>query len=560
MDWQRLWYYTLGAAALLILAGVGLRDPWPADEPRFALIARDMVETGQWFFPFRGGEIYPDKPPVMMWLMAIFYAITGHLKVSFLLPSALLSIGTVVLTYLCGKMLWDRRTGVIAVWLLLATAQFMLKSKSAQLDAGVTFFITLACYGLLRHLIIGPHWRWYALAWFSMGLGVITKGVGFLPALMLLNLIWLRPDWLKQQASVQWLRWLSGPLFMLLAIGLWLLPMLWLVAHSGDADLIAYRDNILLRQTVERYANAWGHIQPFWYYLLEALPFWWMPTSWLALWCVPHWRRAFQTRDARVVYPLVWIALVLLFFSLSSGKRAVYLLPATPMLALTLAPYASQLLQRRGLNGLLLVSLGLLGALLLSAGIAGLAGVTKLAELTEKYGVNPWTWFTALGLVAALTLWLNRRVAWRAWAWFFPALWLSFSFWGYPLLDRARSTEPMMAALQKVLPADATLALVDFREKLLLHTPWPTWHFGYHTPNEWQWPAAAQWLNAGSKRYVLVNSDAMDTPCFNAQDQIDYHPVHQREWLLFERAEDCGAPDPQRPVRMYSRKAGSGHH
>jgi 4-amino-4-deoxy-L-arabinose transferase-like glycosyltransferase len=38
-------------AILLIFIGIGLRDPWPADEPRFALVAKEMVESGQWFFP-----------------------------------------------------------------------------------------------------------------------------------------------------------------------------------------------------------------------------------------------------------------------------------------------------------------------------------------------------------------------------------------------------------------------------------------------------------------------------------------------------------------------------
>ena len=58
--------------ALLVLgAGLGLRDPWPADEPRFALVARHMVESGDWLFPHRGNELYPDKPPLFMWLQAL---------------------------------------------------------------------------------------------------------------------------------------------------------------------------------------------------------------------------------------------------------------------------------------------------------------------------------------------------------------------------------------------------------------------------------------------------------------------------------------------------------
>ncbi|HEY5613539.1 MAG TPA: dolichyl-phosphate-mannose--protein mannosyltransferase, partial [Lysobacter sp.] len=59
-------------AVLVLGVGVGLRDPWPADEPRFALVARQMVESGQWLFPMRGDELYPDKPPLFMWIQAAF--------------------------------------------------------------------------------------------------------------------------------------------------------------------------------------------------------------------------------------------------------------------------------------------------------------------------------------------------------------------------------------------------------------------------------------------------------------------------------------------------------
>ena len=77
----------------MLAAGIGLRSPWPADEPRFAQVAREMVESGQWLFPMRGGEPYPDKPPLFVWLVALFYLATGQLKVAFLLPSALAGLG-----------------------------------------------------------------------------------------------------------------------------------------------------------------------------------------------------------------------------------------------------------------------------------------------------------------------------------------------------------------------------------------------------------------------------------------------------------------------------------
>ena len=70
-------------ALIVLAAGIGLRAPWPADEPRFALVAKQMVESGQWLFPFRGGEIYPDKPPMFMWAIALFYQLTGSMRVAF---------------------------------------------------------------------------------------------------------------------------------------------------------------------------------------------------------------------------------------------------------------------------------------------------------------------------------------------------------------------------------------------------------------------------------------------------------------------------------------------
>ncbi|MEI8648986.1 glycosyltransferase family 39 protein [Paraglaciecola sp. Hal342] len=272
-------------AAALILIGLGLRDPWPADEPRFAQIAKEMVESGQWLFPTRGGEYYPDKPPVFMWAIAFFYVLTGSIHVAFLPPSALASLLTVFLVYDLGKRLWNESVGLTAGALLLFSVQFLLQSKTAQIDAMVSCWITIGCYGLLRFILIERRWLWYYLAFFFMGLGVITKGVGFLPVLMLLPYYFFQKTntvnlTMHAQRYDVW-RWLAGPIFMFLAIGLWLVPMLIQVELSQDPALIQYRDNILFRQTVTRYADSWHHLKPFWYYLIEVIPLFWLPSAWL---------------------------------------------------------------------------------------------------------------------------------------------------------------------------------------------------------------------------------------------------------------------------------------
>src|ERR1700760_1626562 len=74
-------------AFIVLAAGIGLRDPWPSDEPRFALAAKQMVESHDWLFPHRGRELYADKPPMLLWSEAASYEITRSWRVAFLLPS-----------------------------------------------------------------------------------------------------------------------------------------------------------------------------------------------------------------------------------------------------------------------------------------------------------------------------------------------------------------------------------------------------------------------------------------------------------------------------------------
>ncbi len=98
---------------------------------------------------------------------------------SFLLPSLLAGIGTVLLVYDLGRRLWNREAGLWAALVLLFTVQFTLQARLAQIDATLCFWVTLSLYGLLRHLLLRSGWGWYALGAFAAGLGVITKGVGF---------------------------------------------------------------------------------------------------------------------------------------------------------------------------------------------------------------------------------------------------------------------------------------------------------------------------------------------------------------------------------------------
>src|SRR6185436_10481232 len=126
--------WLIGLALVLIATGIGLRDPWPADEPRFALIVRDMVATGDWLLPRVGGDVYADKPPLFFWLMGLSLLATGSLRIAFLLPSLLSGLACLLLIYDLGRRLWNRETGLAAALALLLTIQFVWQVRQALID------------------------------------------------------------------------------------------------------------------------------------------------------------------------------------------------------------------------------------------------------------------------------------------------------------------------------------------------------------------------------------------------------------------------------------------
>jgi 4-amino-4-deoxy-L-arabinose transferase-like glycosyltransferase len=149
------YFWLLGLGLLLIATGIGLRDPWPPDEPRFALVVRDMVATGEWLLPRVGGDVYADKPPLYFWLMGLALLATGSLRIAFLLPSLLSGLACLAMMYDLGRRLWNRETGLAAALALLFTIQFSWQVRHAQIDATLLFWCVLSLYGLLRHLLVG---------------------------------------------------------------------------------------------------------------------------------------------------------------------------------------------------------------------------------------------------------------------------------------------------------------------------------------------------------------------------------------------------------------------
>jgi 4-amino-4-deoxy-L-arabinose transferase-like glycosyltransferase len=233
---------------------------------------------------------------MLMWLQAALYTVLRDWRVAFLLPTLLASLGTLACVYDLGRRLWTRKVGLYAAWALLFAVHFTFQAKKAQIDPLVVFFITLANYGLLRHLLCGPAWRWWWLGWFAAGLGVITKGVGVLALFMLVPaLAAVAMGWPRVRLDLRNWRFWVGPLAFLAAIALWLVPMVLAATGSGSAEYRAYMNDILFRQTAKRYAQSWDHHQPWWYFL-ATMPSMWIPAFLLVPWAIPAWWRRLRRR------------------------------------------------------------------------------------------------------------------------------------------------------------------------------------------------------------------------------------------------------------------------
>ncbi|MGB5250624.1 MAG: glycosyltransferase family 39 protein [Gammaproteobacteria bacterium] len=528
---------------IVLASGLGLRDPWAPDEPRFALAARDMLLSGDWLVPRVGGDLYPDKPPLFMWLIAVGTWFSGSLRIGFMLPSMLASFGVLCLVTDLARRLWDRNTAIAAGLVLLCTVQFPLQAHTAQIDATLTFLTTLGLYGLLRHLLLGPAWGWYLLGWAAAGLGVITKGVGILPLLVLLPWIWARRrQWTSSPEGSGW-HWLGGPVCMLLAIGVWLVPMLIHTWGSLDPDLAAYRDNILMKQTMERYARSWGHIQPPWYFITHVIPFLWLPTILLLPWLSGRWRQALRARSMPVFLLLAWIGLVLLFFSATPGKRGVYLLPAVPAFALLVAPWARELCERRGVRRLALAFTSVVT--LLCAGLAAFPLQESFIDTAAERDALRllFAGWAVIGAVSLLVFGLAR--AHFGVVTMMAALMIGYGAVLFPLANDLRSGGNIPQAAEALLGPDETLGLVRWKEQFLLHARRPLVHFGYRRSVEAEEMAdALSWLKQQPGR-ALVLREADLLPCFLPERAMALGVAHRRAWVLVRgdaESGDCQAP------------------
>lgn len=321
--------FLLVAIALAVfLPGVGARDLWNPDEPRYAVVAREMVEGGHWFVPHLNGRVYAEKPPLMFWTIGAVSRLTGGVgPVAARLPSIAAVIVTALLVAGIARRLFDRRVAWWAALVFLSGAKVLWQGRVGQIDMLLVALVTAAMYSFVRTLA-EQRPADSRLFFLFTGLATLAKGpVGLLPPLLAI-VAWALVT--GRTASLRALRIPTGLLIWLAVVLAWLVP----AALEGGAG---YLQTIVFKQNLQRYADPWHHVQP-WYYYLKVMPADFFPWSLFlpgAIWI--GWKRIFGPARDGVLLALSWMVVTLVFFSLSPGKRTVYILTMYPAMALLIA-------------------------------------------------------------------------------------------------------------------------------------------------------------------------------------------------------------------------------
>ncbi|MEO7793275.1 MAG: glycosyltransferase family 39 protein [Thermoanaerobaculia bacterium] len=406
---ERLGLLLLGL--VLFLPGIGGRDLWNPDEPRYAEVTREMRAGGDWFVPHLNGKVYSEKPPLLFWAIGAAALATGEVSpVAARLPSLLAAIATLFLLFGLARRLFDRRVAWWSVAILATSGRILWQARVGQIDMLLLALVTLAMYFFVRGWIEHRP-GFFRLFFVAAGFGTLAKGpVGLLPPLLAIVAFAVLT---RERSRLREMRIGSGLAIWAGIVLLWLGP----AAVTGG---MGYLETLVIKQNVTRFADPWHHFQPFYYYL-TTVPADFMPWFFFlpgALWL--GWRRATANERRGYLFALCWMAVTVLFFSLSPAKRTVYVLQMFPAMAMIVAWSMSEIANSwHRLRRFALVPAALLAALFAAIPIAWIVlqrqrpdRVAKLVARFEPLGPGlPTELALLVGLLfaGALAGWLLGR-------------------------------------------------------------------------------------------------------------------------------------------------------
>jgi 4-amino-4-deoxy-L-arabinose transferase-like glycosyltransferase len=338
---KRVWLLFFLAAFLLYLYGLGRLPLLGPDEPRYAQIAREMLERHDPVTPTLGGHPWFEKPALLYWMIMAAFGAFGVSEWAARLGPALCGLLTGLFVYLAGRRveLESERAedssglGLWSAAAILSSAGMIVFSRGASFDVVVTMTLTaaLSCFFVAEVVTRESERRWWLAGFYAaIGASLLAKGlIGIvIPAGIVGAYFLLRREW---------------PARSILSSLLWGVPLALLVAATWYAPVTArhgwtFIDQFIIQHHFARYlSNKYHHPQPFYFYLPVAALFTLPWTAFLVAALAGARRWNWRGRDPASklrVYAFVWLVVPIVFFSLSGSKLPGYILPALPGAAL----------------------------------------------------------------------------------------------------------------------------------------------------------------------------------------------------------------------------------
>ncbi len=467
----------LGHLIILLVLGLtlfffrlGSRPLWDTDEGMHAATSKDMVVTGDYITPRLNGEKFYDKPVLFNWLAAASMRVFGFTEFAARLPAAILGFGSVLVTYLLGRRMFNATVGLLGGVILATSIEFIILSRVVVHDIALLFFMTLGLYAYYRafesergrsiHLMV---------CYASLGLAVLAKGpVGLLLPTLIGGLFLLMMKRLRFLNEMR-LGW-GIFVFLLIAAPWYVLIML------RNPDYAGY---FFLKQNLMNFIPAEArHPRPFYYYVHILLGGFFPWSFFLPLALLHAVRRRSEEHGVARLYLLLWLGVVFVFFSMASSKLSTYILPLFPAAALLVGDCWCALLKaptkglRRGfvcslLPLLIIFSLGLITI-----------WIHPPTRLEDKYAIdliriNVLVSLMLVSIAVAFLLLLRRHYtgSFSTLAGMVVAAIVYFIVLVVPAVNPYRSTKGLAATLDAMLPPGEKMVFFeDLRDSALFYT------------------------------------------------------------------------------------------
>ena len=431
-----LFFYGLGAFGLL-----------GADEPRYAQVAREMLERSDWVTPTLQGKPWLEKPVLYYWQAMLSFRLGGVTDQAARLPAA-----------------FDAALLIAAIYLFLRRFR-----PGSELDGAL---ITASCAGVVgfahaaaTDMPLAAAFAITLLAWYAwyesrrqvylaafyifLALGTLAKGpvAPALSAVIILLFVAVKRDWRAIPRTL----WIPG-------IALYLAVMLpWYIAvQLRNPEFFRV---FILEHNLARFSqDVYHHRQPFWFYLpvflLALMP--WTLVLIIALaervrliWS--EGKQAFSSpEDSWPLFLLLWMLAPILFFSASQSKLPGYILPAVPAAALLVGEYlAERRDEGKKFSPLFAVAHGILcGLLIFAARAASVAMNHRLLWGTGTYIAAIIAAGFALGISAALISRAGLRLFRPATMFAVVVSVAAVIRFAAPVIDATQSARPIAESIQ----------------------------------------------------------------------------------------------------------------